>query len=216
MNSKPSTDRFRKTLASIRHESSGGRYFISPYDLKEQVTKDLIFDTVSECPFAVQHYHLITQRILERGLKLFSILVWMGQEDHMVPFVEHDELDSRLPMGEEQVLRIAPRLEKRFWEEVQWEFLPHMFVKGDYHRRIHDKSVLPFLEELSRAEGSYGEILESRITLSQQTFFPDKVCTSLQIDIQLFLTLDGTDGASISDQKANQDEKTRGGGYRNF
>ena len=78
-------------------------------------------------------------------------------------------------MEASQVRRISNEVNERFWTEVQWEYLPYDFTVTSDHRIIHDKVILPFLEEIRLAEGASGEIFKSVIAENQQSLFLEKV-----------------------------------------
>jgi hypothetical protein len=169
--------RLRQLLSSFRQRSAGGGFFVSYHDLTQGVTKSLVSDVVDQFYFPEHRRSAAVTTILKRGLIVFSILVWIYQEDQISHFIENDELDSRLPMEEGQVIRIAAGVSDRFWKEVQWEFLPYKFKKNDYHRLIDGRVILPFLEEFLQEEGVSGEIFKSTIPAAQQTLLPCKVRT---------------------------------------
>ena len=167
--------RIDRLIATIRQESASGRFFITYKDLKRTVTKEVIVAVVSTFNHPVHRRSMVVERILEKGLIVFSILASMREEHQIFAFIEHDELDSRLPMEKEQVLRITSTVGDRFWREVQWEFLPYEFQKNDHHRCIRDQVILPFLKETTKAEGAFGEIYETVIASAQQTLLPEQV-----------------------------------------
>ena len=163
----------RRLLSSLRQESTGGRHFISPYDLRECVKRSHIAAIVNNFYHPEFRRDGVVTRIVKDALKLFCILVWLGSEDQVVHFLDHDELDARLPMEEEQVLRISSVIDSRFWKEIQWEFLPHEF--SNFHRRIRDRVILPFIKDDKRSEGASGEVYQTTIAGSHHEFHPDQV-----------------------------------------
>ena len=135
---------------------------------------------------------VVVARILEEGLRVFAILTWMRKEEQICHFLEHNELDSRLPMEEGQVHRIAPQVRDQFWKEVQWEFLPHKFGRNDGHRVIQDRVILPFLKDVKQAEGASGEISKCTIAFSQQALLSEDVRTQVHDASCTYMILKGT------------------------
>ncbi|KAL9118496.1 MAG: hypothetical protein Q9187_004957 [Circinaria calcarea] len=174
----PST-RLYQILSSLRQESASGHHFVSYVDLKRSVTQTLVSDVIDGFDYPEHRRFMVVARILEEGLRVFAILIWMHDEEQICHFLEHNELDSRLPMEEGQVHRIAPQVRDQFWKEVQWEFLPHEFRMNDGHRIIQDRVILPFLEDVKQAEGASGEISKCTIAFGQQTLLSENDTTSL-------------------------------------
>lgn len=169
-----STKLFRR-LSSLRRPSSSSQHFVVVEDLRQAVNDELVADVLDEFYLPQHRRAAAVQTIISRGLIVFSILIWIRQEHLISCFVEHDELDARLPMEASQVSRVSDEVAERFWTEVQWEFLPYTFRAASDHRIIHDKVILPFLEETRLAEGASGEIFKSVIAKGQQSLFSEKV-----------------------------------------
>ena len=135
----------------------------------------LVSDIVNGFDYPEHRRLTVVAKILEEGLRVFAILTWMHQEEQICHFLEHNELDSRLPMEEGQVHRIAPQVRDQFWKEIQWEFLPHEFSRNDGHRIIQERVILPFVEDVKQAEGASGEISKCTIAFGQQTLLCENV-----------------------------------------
>lgn len=162
-------------LASVRQESASGHYFINYHDLQNVVSQELVEDSL-ESFYQPEHQRATAVReVLEKGLRVFSILIWIQQEDLLAHFFEHDELDDRLPMEESQVRRVNEHISERFWNEVQWEHLPHTFKRTEHHTFLYDRRILPFIKEVKLSEGGFGEIYKSTIASSQQSLLSSKV-----------------------------------------
>lgn len=173
------SDHLRHLLHSLRQQASSERFFIVFDHLLKTLSKDLVSGVLDEFEHPKhQHSHLVST-IFDRGLKVFSILTWINQEERILSFVKHDELDARLPMDGHQVSQIDSKVQDRFWKEVQWEYLPYHFTKDDFHHVIRDQVIMPFITEFPHDEGAAGEIFKSTIHVSQQSFFPQKVCVLL-------------------------------------
>ena len=169
--------KLRHVLSSLRQESVSGYHFVPYQRLKAEVTEDLVADAIAQFYHPKHHGSRVVHTVLQDGLRVFCILVWLHSEQMLVDFIERNILDSRLPMVADPVsvgFDIRWPL-KRFSNEVQWEYLPHIFGKDDYHRKIHDREILPFINETVLAEGASGVIYKTTIALSHQTLLPEKV-----------------------------------------
>jgi hypothetical protein len=170
------SDDLRQLLGSLRQQASSKRFFIVFDDLRRNLSKDLVSGVLAELEHPKHQHSNLVSTILDYGLKVFSILAWINQEEHILSFVKHDELDARLPMDENQVCQIDSQVQDRFWKEVQWEYLPYHFRRDDFHHVIRDLVIMPFITEDQHDEGAAGEIFKSTIHASQQSFFRQKVC----------------------------------------
>ena len=170
--------RLFQRISSLRQESSSGHHFVGHEDLCQAISKELVSDVLHGFYEPKHRCQIAVTRILEKGLRVFSILAWIRQEKLISRFIEHNELDARLPMEKSQVLRVSDKIDQRFWTEAQWEFLPHKFSKTDYHNVLHDKIILPFTTEIKVTEGASGEIYKSTIATRQQSLLPPNVCST--------------------------------------
>ena len=162
-------------LTSIRQESASGHYYINYNDLQKVVSQELVENSI-ESFYQPEHRRTTAVReVLEKGLRVFSILIWIQQEHLLAYFFEYDELDARLPMEESQVRRVNEHISERFWNEVQWEYLPHTFKRSKHHIFLHDRMILPFIKEIKLSEGAFGEIYKSTIASSQQSLLSSEV-----------------------------------------
>ena len=119
----PRTDELRRLVGSLRHKASSERFFIVFDDLQQTVSELLISGVLHEVQHPKHQHSNLVSTIVEHGLKVFSVLAWIHQEEKIVSFIEHGELDTRLPMDEHQVRSIDKTVQDRFWNEVQWEHL---------------------------------------------------------------------------------------------
>jgi hypothetical protein len=175
MENTTAVGKLRETLRSIRQRSVSGRFFTSYSHLKSKLTKSLISDVITDIYISELHRSRVVANILGEGLVVLSILSWLHEEEEISHFIDHNELDRKLPMEQIQINRIAPNVSDRFCTEVQWEFLPHVFEKNAYHRKIRPEMILPFVAEQRLGEGAGGEIFKCDIEATQQDFLPREV-----------------------------------------
>ena len=172
----PKSDEVRRLIGSLRHKASSERFFIVFEDLQQSVSETLISEALQGIQYPEHRHTNLISTIFGKGLKVFSILTWIHQEEKILSFIEHNELDARLPMSKDRVRSVDNTVQDQFWNEVQWEYLPYHFLKNDFHRILPDEMILPFITDEQHAEGASGEIFKSTMHISQQSFFPKMVC----------------------------------------
>lgn len=164
-------------LHAVRQKSSKGTYFISFLHLQRVLTRLIIVQEVDRfCPQQHHKSHIVDV-IHRNGLRVFGILVLLGQEKLIIDFIENldDQLDSKLPFEQAQISRISANVSFRFCKEVQWELIPHLFQGGGFHRKILNDVILPYTEEERFDEGSGGEIFRCVIASGQHKLAPQQV-----------------------------------------
>jgi hypothetical protein len=119
---------------------------------KQESTADII---ITECP------------------KLFGILLELNLERKIVPFIENDLLDKALPLGEDRLTHIIPEAAANF-VKVQWDYLAYCFRKGQYHRKIDESLILPYVEEQQIGGGGFSRVYKSFIHTAYQNLVQDK------------------------------------------
>jgi hypothetical protein len=119
---------------------------------KQETTADII---MTECP------------------NLFGILLELNLERKIVPFIENDLLDKALPLGEDRLTPIIPEASANF-VKVQWDYLAYCFRKGQYHRKIDESLILPYVEEQQIGGGAFSRVYKSLIHTAYQNFVQDR------------------------------------------
>ena len=163
----------RASIDSHLQKSASAQYFIDPKDLCSIMTHDSILSAILECRFPIHLHARYANEILRKGIKVFAILVHIRKPNSMIKFLEHNELDARLPFGQQQLSDILGGDAKLFLRS-QYDFLPHIF-RRDHHQQIPDSYILPFLHEKSMddLEGGFGAISEVAIASSMQALVPN-------------------------------------------
>lgn len=163
----------RTDIDSHLQKSAGGHFFIDPSDLRSILTYDVVLHAIQECDFPIHLHAHLTNQISQAGIKVFAILVHIGKPHSVRDLLERNELDARLPFGQEQLSDILQEDAKLFLRS-QWDFIPHIFQR-DRHQHIPDHYVLPFLIEktLDELEGGFGAISEVTIASSMQALVPN-------------------------------------------
>ncbi|KAF8526172.1 kinase-like domain-containing protein [Trichophaea hybrida] len=151
--------------------------------LREQIgtlRNTAVTEAIKECvqEFAVQEHQetTVVNWIIADGKILFGILIWRKWLNKLIKFIEHDVLDSKLPLEENLASRIVENVGWDFAHNAQWEFLPKTLEKemSDYHSHIPDQVILPFINETRIGEGNFGEVFEMSVLPSLQTMIPEK------------------------------------------
>jgi hypothetical protein len=93
-------------------------------------------------------------------------------------FIEHNALDSQLPLEITWAEKIAENVGWDFAQNAQWEFLPRTLTKemSGYHSSFRKEEILPFIDESRLGEGSFGEIFRVSVFPSLQTIVQEQVC----------------------------------------
>lgn len=86
-----------------------------------------------------------------------------------IRFIENDVLDSRLPLDEVTLKNLIPEAVKRF-ENLQYEYLAYSFRSGQYHKKLSDHQILPFIQEECIGGGGFSSVYKVRVRTSHQNF----------------------------------------------
>jgi hypothetical protein len=175
-------DILRGEIEKRRNQSINGSYFFSRHDINDLLTRTIIEDAIRECvkEYAVPDHQekVVVNRIFTEGKILFGILIWKKWLPKLMHFIEHDALDSQLPLEIPRAEKIAENVGWDFAQNAQWEFLPRTLTKemSGYHCNFRDEEILPFIGETRLGEGNFGDVFQMSVLPSQQTMFPDQVC----------------------------------------
>jgi len=176
------TDELREQIEKRRNKSINGSYFINRDDIDALLTRTIIEETIKECvqDHAVPEHleTVVVNRIFTEGKIVFGVLIWRKWLHKLMSFIEHNALDSQLPLEIEWAEQIAENVGWDFANNAQWEFLPRTLTKemSGYHCSFRDEEILPFIHEMRLGEGSFGEVSRMSVLPLSQTIFPDEVC----------------------------------------
>ena len=174
-------DTLRGKIAQLRTKSTDGRDFISRHDIYTLLTNHIIAEAIKECiqEDYVQPYQepYVVDRIARDGKLVFGILIWKKWLYKLMKCIEHNALDSQLPLEETRANEILESIGWDFAHIAQWEFLPRMLTNemSGVHNRFRKEEILPYISEKNLGEGSFGDVFEVSVLPSSQTMFP-KVC----------------------------------------
>ncbi|KAF8537971.1 kinase-like domain-containing protein [Trichophaea hybrida] len=171
-------DTLRREIEMLRTKSTNGSYFISQHDINTLLTKAIIAEAITECvhEHAVPDYQEanVVNCIFQDGKIVFGILIWKKWLHKLMSFIEHNALDSQLPLEITRAEKIMENVGWDFAQNAQWEFLPRTLTKemSGYHSSFRNEEILPFIDETRLGEGSFGEVFKMSVLPSLQTIFP--------------------------------------------
>ena len=174
-------DILRDKIAQLRTKSTEGRYFLSRHDIHTLLTKRIIAEAIKECvqEGCVQPHQetCVVDRIANEGKIIFGILIWRKWLHKLMKCIEHDALDSQLPLEDTRADEILGSIGWDFARNTQWEFLPRMLTGGmsGVHSHFRKEEILPYISEKKLGEGSFGNVFEVSVFPLLQHMLP-KVC----------------------------------------
>ena len=176
MDSKETTLSLWKQIENNRILSVSGKYFVPPASLVTIFTPPAIAKAVAELNCEPDDRIGLSQAIQGDGVITFAILVWMHHEEAIIEFRRKRCLDSRGPLDESTALSIAPEFGATFSREVQWEFRPYFFRRGE-DVEIGSAEILPYTKVTGeQMRGGHGGLVQLEIHPSLQDFYLDEVC----------------------------------------
>ncbi|KAL9120617.1 MAG: hypothetical protein Q9187_002825 [Circinaria calcarea] len=174
----------KNRLRSLKSSVNGSnvKTFVAEGCLTEIYNIDEVSRALAEPIFNIPSHKLeSTARIvLNEAPKIFAILLELHCEQVFVRFVESDVLDSRLPLDEAILRNIIPEAAQRF-ECLQWEYLAYQFKRGQYHKKLSQKQVLPYLQQENIGGGGYSTVYRVLIPPQHQTFIGDASSKGIEL-----------------------------------
>ncbi|KAF8245664.1 kinase-like protein [Wilcoxina mikolae CBS 423.85] len=180
-------DSIRREIEMRRTKSTNGSYFISQHDINALLTRDKIAEAIKECvqEHAVPDYQETNavNHIFKEGKIVFGILIWKKWLHKLMSFIEHNALDSQLPLEIPRAQKIMEDVGWDFAQNAQWEFLPRTLKKemSGYHSSFRNEEILPFIDETRLGEGSFGEVFRLSVFPKLQTIFPEQTAEVLVV-----------------------------------
>ena len=196
-------DILRGKIDKLRTKSIDERYFFSRHDICTLLTNDIIAEAIKEC---VQERAIpdhqepdVVNRIANEGKIIFGILVWKKWLHKLIDCIEHNALDSQLPLEVARADEILGSIGWNFAHNAQWEFLPRILTNemSGIHSRFRKEEILPFIDETWLGEGSFGDVFKVSVLPSSQTMFPKQVRFSIGTPPTQFLIRKKTECESV-------------------
>ncbi|KAI0399414.1 nacht domain-containing protein [Xylaria palmicola] len=100
------------------------------------------------------------------------MLIYNDWQNYIIKFREHDALDNRLPLSENDAVMMAADIGRRLARESQWAFCPYTFPKDMWARdcQVEKKMILPFISAEQIGSGAFSTVEKVSISPSQQNF----------------------------------------------
>jgi hypothetical protein len=168
-------DDLRTVLLQHEAENFDHKTFIPFSVLREVVTEHAISSLLRTTNIEVYHHNEIIRTVLSRGLRLFSILIVVGETESIQKFIEADhatqpDLDSKLPFDDEALKETWADGDKRkLFIRKQWMFLSPFIEADQAHRRLSDRAILPYTAKEKIGAGGYGNVYKVKLVASQHS-----------------------------------------------
>lgn len=173
----------RKQINSLRcNEAIPDRSFIPQQLLYKLLTRDIVSIAIQNLA-QIPGYRVrdIVDKIMKGGRKVFAILVLLkGEEARILDFMKHDQfqhspLDFKLPFSMETLGGIIPEIAEEFYR-MQWDFVAPVFSRGVVHRELHERTKLPFAQDILIGDGGFGVVYEIELHPDHQIlpFIPNE------------------------------------------
>ena len=153
------------------HADPNLKVFVPQGCLGDVLNLDEVIQVLGEAVFnsPVHKRENTAKTILLEAPKIFAILLELHCEQSLVRFIENDVLDSRLPFDEATLHHVIPEAAKRF-ECLQYEYLAYRFQRGQYHKRLSEKQILPYTRQEKIGGGGFSTVYRVRVHSSHQNF----------------------------------------------
>jgi hypothetical protein len=167
----------RKKIDALRCIEAVPEYSFVPQKLLYRLLTRNVVSTAIESLAQIPGYRVIdiVDKIMKGGQKVFAILVLLkGEEARIVDFMKHDQfqhapLDFKLPFSMETLSGIVPEIAEEFYR-IQWEFVAPVFSRGVVHRELHERTRLPFVQNVLIGDGGFGDVYEVELHPDHQIF----------------------------------------------
>jgi hypothetical protein len=137
--------------------------------LSEILNIENVTEALSKPEFRIpSHKRDSTARIiLEEAKKVFAILLELNCEKYLTSFIENDYLDSSLPLRQSTLVDVIPQSAAIF-ERLQYDYLVYFFRKSQYHRKIRDCLILPYVSQERIGGGGFSSVYGVLVHSSHQ------------------------------------------------
>ena len=140
--------------------------------LSSIVTHESLIEALA-CPeFGLSHHkHEGTAKFIvqEPAQKLFAILVEIRCEKYLALLLENDYSDKYLPIDRSL---LEPLLEDsaELFARIQHDYMVYSFRRGQFHRKLRDPQLLPFLHQERIGGGGYSSVYKALVHPLHQDF----------------------------------------------
>ena len=168
----------RKKIEHLRYqnENAYGRHFVPYGDLLNLMSRENVQKVLEDSTIERHSIDETTKTITKRAVRIFSILVLIGQPECILTFIKADGhrqlcIDDRLPFNLD-ILRdnFPDDIMARRFHEKQKEFIVPIFDRSALPRDFNGDTILPFLEDHPIGSGGFGNVFKIKISPSHHCY----------------------------------------------
>jgi hypothetical protein len=155
--------------------------FLPTDKLHEIFTLEAIKGAIGELNCGPDDRIKLADTIHNEGKRVFAMLIYNDWQRLIIEFRKHGALDGRLPLSEDEAIKIAGRtIGRQLAHEVQWKFCPYTFPENMWKCccQLDNKIILPFISAEQIGTGAYSDVEKISISPSQQNFMDKGVSAS--------------------------------------
>lgn len=150
-----------RALYCTNHETKS---FVPEQNLYQLMTTEFTTAACSACQLPFHQTEGVVEFIMNGARKLFAVLILISEEPSILKFIENDQflassIDQKMPFSIGSLNDVDRTIAPDFFR-VQWEFCTPTFPPAVLHRVLDNNIILPFLDEVKIAEGSFGVVYE--------------------------------------------------------
>ncbi len=150
------------------------REFVPDGCLQQILTAEAVLSVLADSSFHIPSHKVenTAQIVASEGRIVFALLLDLSLERELGRFIEYDCLDHALPLHKSQLEDIIPQAAGNF-AKCQWDYRAYRFRKGQYHRKVRDEEILPYMEQKRIGGGGFSSIYRVLIHPDHQNIIPD-------------------------------------------
>ena len=166
--------KIRLERARISAAGQPHRDFIPDGSLQRILTAEDVFAVLADPAFQVPSHKIesTAQIVISEGRIIFALLLNLSLERELGRFIEDDCLDQALPLSKSRLEDVIPQAAGEFAKR-QWSYRAYQFRKGQYHRKIKDEEILPYIEQERIGGGGFSTVYKVLIHPGYQNVVPD-------------------------------------------
>jgi hypothetical protein len=166
MESNPSLLAFR--LRELRRLNSEHKHFIPQLSLCKVMSRDVIRKVLQDTGTEPYNLDEMADYISINSIKIFAILVLIGQAAFASSFVEAELSDRQLPLSSDT---LRDQLSLRFFNdfhEMQWEFTAPIFHCSTINRTFNPMTILPIIKNMAIGQTAFTNMYEIKLDSCHQ------------------------------------------------
>lgn len=166
MSSRQSLLNALKGIKRISYSKTDSSPYYCPCGLKDILRQSVVQEILKTVPqIREDERSLFASLICDKASKIFCILCLDNQEKHITDFLFRRIEDSAIPLSRYDLKFMGSENEEAQEEFLrkQWWFKAVCLHRGDIHRELLPKEILPFQTDDYVARGTFGEIYQVKI-----------------------------------------------------